>query len=201
MHLIQIWIGLTLLLGLTTASLGPFIHHDDAFQPDHILRVTAQDYAEACTNRYSVLVNGSSPGPELRLKEGQVNWIRVYNDMKDDNTTIVSQQVIIHGARLTDRDDSTGMVSPRLLPPSPMAPQRQASGRSPQVTFSTTKSNLRLVLQGPTSIILMLDSKPSRLRDHLLWIRATLHRSITMRSVLLCYPTSSTRLTSTSSTA
>lgn len=86
-------IGLTLLFGLATASLGSVFHHDDSFQPDHILRVTAENYTETCTNRYSVLVNGSSPGPELRLKEGQVNWIRVYNDMKDENTTIVGGQI------------------------------------------------------------------------------------------------------------
>jgi len=85
----NIRIGLAFLLGLVKMSLGSFVH-DDSFQPDHILRVTARDYDEACTSRYSVLVNGSSPGPELRLKEGQVNWIRVYNDMKDENTTIVS---------------------------------------------------------------------------------------------------------------
>ncbi|KAJ5575426.1 hypothetical protein N7450_009325 [Penicillium hetheringtonii] len=83
----NIRIGLAFLLGLVKVSLGSVVH-DDSFQPDHILRVTARDYDEACTSRYSVLVNGSSPGPELRLKEGQVNWIRVYNDMKDENTTI-----------------------------------------------------------------------------------------------------------------
>ncbi|CAI7632070.1 unnamed protein product [Penicillium pancosmium] len=68
-----IGIGLTLLFGLATASLGSVFLHDDSFQPDHILRVTAENYREACTTRYSVLVNGSSPGPELRLKEGQ-HW-------------------------------------------------------------------------------------------------------------------------------
>ncbi|KAF9892042.1 hypothetical protein FE257_002448 [Aspergillus nanangensis] len=78
--------SLALLFGLATAS--NHVVHDDAWQPDHILRVTAQNYSEACTERYSTLVNGSSPGPELRLKEGQVSWIRVYNDMKEENTTI-----------------------------------------------------------------------------------------------------------------
>jgi FtsP/CotA-like multicopper oxidase with cupredoxin domain len=82
-------IGLTLLFGLAKTSLGSVFHHDNTFQPDHILRVTAGNYTESCMTRYSVLVNGSSPGPELRLKEGQVNLIRVYNDMKTENTTIV----------------------------------------------------------------------------------------------------------------
>lgn len=85
-------IRLALLLSLATAIVGSVVHHDDSFQPDYTLRVTAQDYTEACNTRYSVLVNGTSPGPELRLKEGQVSWIRVYNDMKDDNTTMVSWQ-------------------------------------------------------------------------------------------------------------
>ncbi|KAJ6141481.1 hypothetical protein N7470_009871 [Penicillium chermesinum] len=80
--------GVVALLAFATSSLATLVHHDAAFRPDHILRVTAQNYTAACTTRYSVLVNGTSPGPELRLKEGQVNWIRVYNDMKDENTTI-----------------------------------------------------------------------------------------------------------------
>lgn len=90
----NIRICLASFLALATASLGALVHHDHSFRPDHILRVTAENYTEACATRYSVLVNGSSPGPELRLKEGQVNWIRVYNDMKDENTTIVSKQIL-----------------------------------------------------------------------------------------------------------
>lgn len=89
-NMYRVQTSLTLLLSLATAIAGSVVHHDDSFQPDHILRVTAQNYTEACTTRYSVLVNGTSPGPELRLTEGQVSWVRVYNDMKDDNTTIVS---------------------------------------------------------------------------------------------------------------
>lgn len=95
MYTIQsIQAALVFFLTLATTSLGALVHHDDSFQPDHILRVTARNYSEACVTRYSTLVNGTSPGPELRLKEGQVNWIRVYNDMKDDNTTIVSKHLL-----------------------------------------------------------------------------------------------------------
>lgn len=94
--LYSIQIGLTFFLTLATASLGALVHHDHSFQPDHILRVTAENHTVACATRYSVLVNGSSPGPELRLKEGQVNWVRVYNDMKDENTTIVSKEIFIN---------------------------------------------------------------------------------------------------------
>ncbi|KAL4865120.1 hypothetical protein BDV12DRAFT_188377 [Aspergillus spectabilis] len=79
---------LTLLLGLAAATTATVVRHDHAFQPDHILRVTAENYSEACSERYSVLVNGSSPGPELRLREGEGSWIRVYNDITDANTTM-----------------------------------------------------------------------------------------------------------------
>ncbi|CAG8083478.1 unnamed protein product [Penicillium salamii] len=77
-----------LVLGLAFSTQANLILHDDSFQPDHILRVTAQNYSQACMDRYSVLVNGSSPGPELRLQEGKVSWIRVYNDMEDSNVTM-----------------------------------------------------------------------------------------------------------------
>ena len=32
---------------------------------------------------------GTSPGPELRFQEGQTKWVRVYNDMDDQNLTMV----------------------------------------------------------------------------------------------------------------
>ncbi|KAL5338357.1 Cupredoxin [Aspergillus crustosus] len=80
---------LALLLGLAAAATATkVVRHDHHFHPDHILRVTAKNYTEACDVRYSVLINGSSPGPELRLREGKTSWIRVYNDIPDLNTTI-----------------------------------------------------------------------------------------------------------------
>lgn len=62
--------------------------HDDAFVPDAILRVTAVNVSLGCIDRYSVLVNGTSPGPELRFREGEVKWVRVYNDMENYNLTM-----------------------------------------------------------------------------------------------------------------
>ncbi|CAG8262656.1 unnamed protein product [Penicillium olsonii] len=76
------------ILGLAISAQAHLYRHDESFQPDHILRVTAQNYSQACMDRYSVLVNGTSPGPELRLQEGKVSWIRVYNDMEDSNVTM-----------------------------------------------------------------------------------------------------------------
>lgn len=91
-NMFRVQISMALLLSLAIAIVGSVFHHDDSVQPDYILRLTVQDYTEACNTRYSVLVNRTSPGPELRLKEGQVSWIRVYNDMKDADTTIVCWQ-------------------------------------------------------------------------------------------------------------
>ena len=65
-------------------------HHDKTFVPDAVLRVTAENTTQSCLPSKSVvLVNGTSPGPELRLLEGRVYWIRVYNDMLDQNLTMV----------------------------------------------------------------------------------------------------------------
>lgn len=64
--------------------------HDETFVPDAILRVTAQNQTTSCLpSKSTVLVNGTSPGPELRLVEGVTYWIRVYNDMSEANLTIV----------------------------------------------------------------------------------------------------------------
>jgi FtsP/CotA-like multicopper oxidase with cupredoxin domain len=64
--------------------------HDETFAPDAILRITQANITQSCLPpKLVVLVNGTSPGPELRIKEGQTYWIRVYNDMVDRNYTMV----------------------------------------------------------------------------------------------------------------
>lgn len=64
--------------------------HDDSFTPDAILRVTERNVSVGGIHRLSTLVNGSIPGPELRIPENVTAWIRVYNDMKGENLTMVS---------------------------------------------------------------------------------------------------------------
>ncbi len=81
---------LPLLVGLAGPVLGHLTVHDSSFIPDHVLRVSAKNISVACEKRYSAVINGTSPGPELRLPPGQVSWIRVYNDMPDNNLTMVS---------------------------------------------------------------------------------------------------------------
>ncbi|KAK9327557.1 hypothetical protein V1520DRAFT_348503 [Lipomyces starkeyi] len=63
--------------------------HDQSFLPDITLLVTARNISKGCIERYSVVVNGTSPGPEIRLRGGKTSWIRVYNDMDDRNLTMV----------------------------------------------------------------------------------------------------------------
>ena len=64
--------------------------HGDGFQPDEILRVTLEKVPVACRWRESAVVNGSSPGPPLRIKPNKTTWVRVYNDMPTENLTMVT---------------------------------------------------------------------------------------------------------------
>lgn len=66
------------------------VRHDSTFTPDHILRVTNEVIDIACDSHLSVVVNGSTPGPLIRLAPGTASWIRVYNDIEDQNLTMVS---------------------------------------------------------------------------------------------------------------
>jgi hypothetical protein len=65
--------------------------HDGSFEPDFYLSVTYENHTVACQHRMSVLVNGTSPGPTLRLTPGKTSWVRVCNDMEMYNTTMVCQ--------------------------------------------------------------------------------------------------------------
>lgn len=82
------------------ALAASLVTHDGAFVPDHIMHVTAQNISQACDTRYSVVVNGTAPGPEIRLRAGQPAWIRVYNDMEDANLTMVSRRLPLEGITL-----------------------------------------------------------------------------------------------------
>ncbi|KAI9800291.1 MAG: hypothetical protein M1833_003405 [Piccolia ochrophora] len=62
--------------------------HGRDFVPYATLRVTVKNIQQSCFLRQSVVINGTSPGPELRLVEGKTTWIRVYNDMDDRNLTM-----------------------------------------------------------------------------------------------------------------
>lgn len=63
-------------------------HLVQAWQPDYVLHISNDTIAADCTARKSTVINGTSPGPEIRVKEGDHVWIRVYNDMEESNTTL-----------------------------------------------------------------------------------------------------------------
>lgn len=90
--------------------------HGADFQPDHILRVTYGNHSVGCQTRESVLINGTSPGPKLRLKPGQRSWIRVYNDMCEEklNTTMHWHGLSM---RLAPFSDGTPQASQWPIPP------------------------------------------------------------------------------------
>jgi L-ascorbate oxidase len=70
-------------------------YHDETFIPDAVLRITAKNITQSCLpSKTVVLVNGTSPGPELRLLEGQTYWVRVYNDMLEQNLTMVQTHLL-----------------------------------------------------------------------------------------------------------
>ncbi|KAH7143408.1 ascorbate oxidase, partial [Dactylonectria macrodidyma] len=64
----------------------------NSFFPNHVLRVTTHNIAVACETRLSTVVNGTSPGPELRIRSGETTWIRVYNDMESQNLTMAREK-------------------------------------------------------------------------------------------------------------
>lgn len=82
---------LSILIGQINVGISTGLHvHNASFVPDAILRITQQNISQSCIPaKPTVIVNGTSPGPELRLLEGKTCWIRVYNDMQQENLIMV----------------------------------------------------------------------------------------------------------------
>ncbi|KAK4225731.1 putative L-ascorbate oxidase [Podospora fimiseda] len=99
---------------LPAALAGQLVAHDSSFAPDIILRVTLGNVPSACESRTDIVVNGTSPGPAIHIPPGKSNWIRVYNDMTDQNLTM-------HWHGLTQRlapfADGTPLASQWPIPP------------------------------------------------------------------------------------
>lgn len=57
--------------------------------PDYVLVATAENVTINCQSRYSVVFNGTTPGPSLYMKENYTTWVRVYNKIPDQNLTAV----------------------------------------------------------------------------------------------------------------
>ena len=100
-----------LLLNFASLLLADTVVHGRKFVPDAVLRVTEQIYTQSCLTKPNVvLINGSSPGPALRLVEGRTSWIRVYNDMDDQNLTMVSNNASHLQLQFLNSSISTGMA-------------------------------------------------------------------------------------------
>ncbi|RMD40596.1 hypothetical protein DV735_g4534, partial [Chaetothyriales sp. CBS 134920] len=56
--------------------------------PEYKLVATAENITLHCQSRYSVVFNGTSPGPPLHLRENHTTWVRVYNHIDDENLTV-----------------------------------------------------------------------------------------------------------------
>lgn len=81
----------TSLVGLIRLAYAELSIHDDLFIPDAILHVTEGERKQSCVpSKDILLVNGTSPGPKLRFTEGKTVWIRVFNDIPNQNLTMVS---------------------------------------------------------------------------------------------------------------
>ncbi|KAG9244572.1 multicopper oxidase-domain-containing protein [Calycina marina] len=86
MHVLQTLFQLA--FGSIVAARGLQVH-DSSFVPDAVLVITEGAPKQPCVPAKNILlVNGTSPGPELRFKEGQTIWIRVHNDVHNQNLTI-----------------------------------------------------------------------------------------------------------------
>ena len=82
-------LAIILLCSCFTVQAAVVSKHDASFTPDFSLRVSVENITQGCFIRESVVVNGTSPGPTLRIKPNRVTWIRVYNDIADQNLTMV----------------------------------------------------------------------------------------------------------------
>ncbi|PHH69088.1 hypothetical protein CDD82_88 [Ophiocordyceps australis] len=88
--------------------------HGKDFQPEYVLEATLGPLDMDCQTRESVMLNNSSPGPTLYLKEGQTTWVRVYNNIADQNITLHWHGL---GQRTAPFSDGTPLVSQWPIPP------------------------------------------------------------------------------------
>lgn len=88
----QTWFKLLLLSLLAVANARPADWRPWApdYVPDYVLTATARNITINCKSRYSVIFNETTPGPPLHLQENYTTWVRVYNNIPDQNLTVVS---------------------------------------------------------------------------------------------------------------
>lgn len=140
---ILVWSLLTLLLEVVSTSARPqFPYHPwiPGYTPDYVLTATAENVTINCISRYSVVFNGSVPGPPLHLRENHTTWIRVYNNISDQNLTVVSLLCSLLPSRQQSSDtlsNSIGTVFLNGLTSSRTARHKSLSGPLHLSTTST----------------------------------------------------------------
>ncbi|KAG0147834.1 hypothetical protein CROQUDRAFT_90966 [Cronartium quercuum f. sp. fusiforme G11] len=91
-----------LIVLITFLSNAGSVHSAANWSPTTSLRVSRTVLASDCTQRESVVINGSSPGPELRFQAGERVWVRVYNDLENENTTMHWHGISQYGTPFSD---------------------------------------------------------------------------------------------------
>lgn len=89
-------------------TLAILVRHDATYQPDQVLWATAGNVMIDCESRFSVLFNGTTPGPVLYLEEGKTTWVRVYNHIPNENLTVASTHSESEFTWETANSSSTG---------------------------------------------------------------------------------------------
>lgn len=111
-------LGFKLFLGASCISQAlqpilaqPPIRRSQEWSPNTVLVISKDSIHGDCTIRPSITINGTSPGPELRFKEGQKIWIRVINQLLDHNTTLHFHGLSQYGSPFADGTPKTAQVS------------------------------------------------------------------------------------------
>ncbi|KAH9817027.1 Cupredoxin [Melampsora americana] len=97
-------------LSIVSAASTPAVG-SNSFTPNVVLVISQTNVQADCTIRPSVTVNGTSPGPELRFKEGDKLWIRVINTLPEHNSTIHFHGLSQFGSPFADGTEKTAQFA------------------------------------------------------------------------------------------
>jgi len=87
------------------------------WKPWYELHITAEEIMLGCDTRFSVVVNGQSPGPTLFFQEGVTTWVRVYNHIAESKDVKVTGIMIHwHGLDIDPWMDGTPLTQYPIKP-------------------------------------------------------------------------------------
>jgi Multicopper oxidase len=129
------------------------------YKPEYVLVATAQNITINCKSKYSVVFNGTSPGPPLHFKENSTTLVRVINRIEDQKLTVVRSFNSI--AYNETNMYSTGTASVREQTFSQMDLPKFLNDQLHPTTTSITLYLLKLAMLARISVTPILDSRPS----------------------------------------